>query len=168
MSYKQKKNLITIGIILLAIATVFAVVAIVKNVNADENYSTTRTNWTVGGLTEEGRIDVDVEKAMVSDRIEIGYGFKVDPEFNKGVEYQVYFYDESDSFLGTYSEELLNRIIEVNEEDLEEMFAELELEVPTYFRVLMIPDDKDGEINLFEKWNYATHINIFELETAKN
>ena len=86
MSYKQKKNLITIGIILLAIATVFAVVAIVKNVNADENYSTTRTNWTVGGLTEEGRIDVDVENAMVSDRIEIGYGFKVDPEFNKGVE----------------------------------------------------------------------------------
>ena len=48
------------------------------------------------------------------------------------------------------------------------MFAELELEVPTYFRVLMIPDDKDGEINLFEKWNYSTHINIFELETAKN
>ena len=89
MTYKQKQNLIRVLVVVVAIALVFAIVALVKNKN-DDNYSKTRTTWTIGGLTDEGTFDKENDASMVSDRIEIGEGFKIVPDFNKGVTYDRY------------------------------------------------------------------------------
>lgn len=170
MTYKQKQNLIRVLVVVVAIALVFAIVALVKNKN-DDNYSKTRTTWTIGGLTDEGTFDKENNASMVSDRIEIGEGFKIVPDFNKGVTYEVYFYDDSDAYLGKYGEGAMSSILEVSIDELEEMFAEFGETVPTYFRVVLNPDDADGEIKQdlvhFEKWKYSGHIEIFELEGRK-
>ena len=170
MTYRQKQTLIRVLVVVVAIALVFAIVSLLKN-NNDDNYSKIRTKWTVGGLTEEGTCDKDIEGSMVSDRIEIGEGFKIAPDFNKGVTYEVYFYDESDNYLGKYGNNPMSTILEVSVEDLEEMFTDLDETVPTYFRVVLTPDDADGEIKQdlvhFERWKYSGHIEIFELEGKK-
>ena len=157
--------MIRVLVVVVVIALIFALVAIFKN--NDDNYSKTRTKWTVAGLNESGTIDKEVEDKMVSDRIEIGEGFKIEPDFNKGVTFDVYFYDETDTYVGCYGEGMMSGILEVSIEDLEEMFAELEEETPTYFRVVLTPDDADGNIKLVEKWKYRNHITIYELEGKK-
>ena len=71
----------------------------------DDDYSKTRMSWTVGGLDETFKIDKEVESKMLSDRVEIGKGIKIEPNFNKGVSYSVIFYDDLDNFVGQVSDE---------------------------------------------------------------
>ncbi len=167
MNYKTKQNLLRIGVIIVAVLLIFGLVRLFSGSNKYEDYSKTRINWTVGGLDDMGAFDDESEGTMVSQSIEIGEGFLIEPDFNKSVTYQVYFYDDKDNFLYVYvdddSNTTLKNILEVAAEEL----TDYEETIPTHFRVVITPNDKDGEIKLLESWKYAGHITVYELNSGK-
>ena len=170
MTYKQKQNLIRIGVILVAIALVFAAVKLFSGSKDNGNYSKTRVKWTVGTILSGGSFDSEAEDSMVSDRIEIGKGFKIVPDFNKSVSYNVYYYDEKDNYLGCNGALPITNILEMTVDDIDELFDFGEEENPfvaKYIRIVMTPDDKDGEIKWLEKQKYARHIEVYELESTR-
>ena len=160
MSYKTKQNLIRILVIVVAVALVFGAVRLFNSNNTDDGYSKTRIKWTVGGLDDMGAFDDESEGTMVSQAIEIGEGFLIEPDFNKSVTYQVFYYDEKDNFLYCYEDgngnATLKNILEITAEEL----VSDEEDAPTHFRIVITPNDKDGEIKLVESWKYAGHISV--------
>ena len=168
MSYKQKQNLIRILVIVVAVALVFGAVRLFSSNNTDDGYSKTRIKWTVGGLDETGAFDDEPECSMVSQAIEIGEGFKIVPDFNKSVSYQVYVYDEKDNFMFIYEDDEGNQVFKNILEYVVDEFEEGEIEPSaSHFRIVITPNDKDGEIKLVESWKYAGHISVYELEDSK-
>lgn len=163
MYKRRNSNIVRIVVLVLAVVLCLSLFTGVFSNNKDDDYSKTRMSWTVGGLDEAYKIDKEVESKMVSDRVEIGKGFKIEPDFNKGVSYQVIFYDDLDNWIGVVSDESgaveFKNICEMTLEEIEAKF-----EGATYFRVLLTPDDKDGEIGMLEKLKYATHIKVYELD----
>ena len=169
MTYKQKQNLIRVLVIVAAVLLVFSVVRLFTGGNKDNNYSKTRTTWAVGTIDDTGTFDESEKDSMVSKRIEIGHGFKIVPDFNKSVSYQVYYYDEKDNFLGMQGSTPISNILEMSAEDVAELL-EIEGEETVeakYFRVVMTPNDNDGQIKFREKLIYRNHISITSLKTAK-
>lgn len=152
---------------------VLAVSLVAARVDKDkDDYNKVRVGWTIGGLDENHQIDHDNKYSLVSDRIEAGKGFKVEPDFNKGVTYSVFFYDKNDIYLDqlTINEQTeFTNICEVSSDEIEAMFAdefaaakENSKDFTVYFRIVLRPDDKYGELNFIEKLTVATHIEIGE------
>lgn len=152
-------RIVVLGLIVVLCLSLFTNVFEKKH----DDYSKTRMTWTVSGLDETYKVDKEIENQMLSDRVEIGKGIKVAPDFNKGVSYSVIFYDDLDNFVGEAElpdgATVFTNIYEKTLEEIQADFAEA-----TYFRVLLTPDDKDSEITKIEKLKYATHIAVYELD----
>ena len=155
----RRNNTKTLQIVLICLVAVLCVSLLATSfATKKDDYTRTNINWTVGGMTN-GAFDEKLENQMVSQRVEIGKGIKIAPEFNKTVSYQVYYYNDSDTFIGQESETDITNILELT---LEEIQAEHD--GATYFRVVMTPNDKDGEITGVEKLGYASHVKVYELD----
>ena len=89
-------RIVVLGLIVVLCLSLFTNVFEKKH----DDYSKTRMTWTVSGLDETYKVDKEIENQMLSDRVEIGKGIKVAPDFNKGVSYSVIFYDVLDNFVG--------------------------------------------------------------------
>ena len=111
-------------------------------------------------IDEFGVFDNECEFSMVSQAIEIGEGFMIKPEFTKNVTYEVHFYDEKDNYLYCYADTGNKQFTNILEYTVEDSDENVET-VPTYFRVVLIPNDKDGEIKLLESLKYAGHIAVY-------
>ena len=147
---KLKKTLTVIGVIL-AVALVIGLIVSIVNKPKDD-YEKINLTWTVGGINgDTNKFDPDMKDCMTSQRIKIEEGFKVVPDFHAGLTYEVCYYDDNDNFV---TSEVLQTI--VNSSALETL-----PENATYYRIVIHPNDEDGEINWFETFKYSNQIEAF-------
>lgn len=150
---KLKKTLTVIGVIL-AVALVIGLIVSLVNKPKDD-YEKINLTWTVGGITEEsGKFDPEMKTAMTSQRIKYEENMKIVPDFHSGVAYAVAGYDENDRIL-LYME-IDSGISIFNPDYLPEGKV-----VPDYVRIVIFPNDEDGEINWFETFKYSNQIEAF-------
>ena len=150
----NKKTKRFIGAILL-IAAVLLVFSLL--VNKEEDYDRTFTTWTVGTVNPAtGLYDELIENQMVSALIEVNDAIKIIPDYTAGVQFTVYAYDKDGKFIEN---------IDLTE-DCEATFVYDVVNADVhYVRIVLTPDDADGDINAVEKLIYATQLEIYTKTT---
>lgn len=131
-SWKSALSLV-LGVLILAGAAM-GIAALRK-----DTASISPTAFSVGALDPETGKFVDDKTAIYTADAFSAQGLAVKPGFEaEGVEYQIFFYDENDRFLGTAAED-----------NLTEAYSEQKL-LPTYARIVIYPSQLDDEGNLIE------------------
>ena len=90
---KTKNILIIVVAALVLLATVGGVFAFVGK------DSGTTLNFTIGGLTDNGTYEESDGTLYTKEAVEIDEAFRVKLDFDSTIKYQIFFYDENDTFL---------------------------------------------------------------------
>ena len=150
----QKKNLKTMGLVLLVLAVVAFAASLVKGfVVADDNDKIeTFVSYKIGALTEYGKY-TETKESIYSDLFECK-GLEVYPDFDSDIQFEVFFYDEEENFILKTNK--MNETYKVGDD-------EPELSTATYARIVIYPTFEKGddkEINFFEKLTLSTQLKI--------
>ncbi len=136
----------------LALAGVAAITAVAFGVKAIVDYTkndlkTINPSFEVGSLGSDGKYVAD-EGSLYTKEAFGCYGLQVKPDFDSGVDYQVFYYDILDNFVS--SSEVLS----------EGYGAEAPVN-GAYARIVITPrDDEDGKIGFTEKIKYSNQITV--------
>ena len=156
MSYKNnytkpKSKATKVVIWVAVILVVCALCGLIPNFfnHKDGDFERVYVGWTVGGLDESGKFDSEIKDSMVSDRIELEAGVKIHPDFNSGITFDIYYYDDNDGFIS--NEDTFDTITTANHDP-----------DATYIRIVAHPVDKNNVINAVEKYKYANLLEIFK------
>lgn len=161
MSYKKnyakpKSKATKVVIWVAVILVVCALCGLIPNIfnHKDGDFERVYVGWNVGGFTDDGKFDSKVKDAMVSDPIDIEGGFKIKPDFESGLFYDIYLYDENDSFIDFLGGPW-DTIVTQSIDDL------TDYEGADHYRIVLHPVDKNNIINVVEKFKYANLLEIF-------
>ena len=141
-----------IKMVALALAGVAAITAVAFGVKAIVDYTrndlkTINPSFEVGSLGSDGKYVAD-ECSLYTKEAFGCYGLQVKPDFDSGVDYQVFYYDILDNFVS--SSEVLS----------EGYSAEAPLN-GAYARMVITPrEDEDGKIGFTEKIKYSNQITV--------
>lgn len=150
-TWKRKNTWKTVGKVA---AVVLAVILLLTLVNSlftpkkDDEFKTIHVNWTIGGLDDEGNFDPDATGNLVSEPIEVdGDILKLIPDFNSNIIYDVYEYD---SDMNCVNPEYI----------VDDSIISYYDETNSYIRIVLDPQDEDGEINWFEYLEYISQLEV--------
>lgn len=146
---EKAKWWLTIGAIVMAgVALVSAIFAINKN---ETKTNVTNSMYAVGAIDETGKIIESKKSAYMRDsKTTENLTIDIDEE-TATITYKVAYYDEDEKFIS---------MTESLDEDLDETTIP---ETAKYFRVLVTPNQVDGEdvtLNLFNKAKYTSQLEI--------
>ncbi len=148
---KTKNLLKKVGIILLCVIVVGLVASTIVGAQDESDYKTVNLSWDVGGINDTGVYDKEIEDSIYTMKRLDCTDIHLVADFNSDISYKVFFYDENDTFLTMVTNEGLELLIE-NEE-----FPGNAAGV----RIVITPNsDENGEIGLFEKYEYANQLTV--------
>lgn len=153
MKAKTKKVVKVVGMILAAVLTLGAVVAIASKCDSDKTKELGTFDYKIGRLSDiDGKAIKDDKSGLLSKDIYDLDGLTVELEKDAEVKYQLNFYDADKEWLSvsTYEEDFDGDQIE----SLKTIGAE-------YVRIEIIPlDDEDGKVGIFEKRSYVEQLTV--------
>lgn len=142
-----------IAIVVVAILLISALGAAVAPKN-DDDFKKISVEWSIGGLTNEGRFDKDATDTLVSEAISVdGDTFKFIPDDNSNITYKVYCFDEDMLMVNSLDECEIRSTIEAS--DLGEDVA--------FIRIVLNPDDENADIEFFEQLKYQNLLTVQRL-----
>ena len=149
---KKTKRFIGAVLLIAAVLLVFSLL-----VNKEEDYDRTFTTWTVGTINPAtGLYDRLIENKMVSALIEVNDSIKIIPDYTSGVLFTVYAFDKDGNFIES---------VDLTEDNEATFVYDASNSNVHYVRIVLTPDDADGEINVVEKLIYATQLEIYTKTT---
>ena len=156
---KGKNKWAKILAVVACVLVVCALCGLIPNLfnHKDGDFERVYVGWNVGGLTDDGMFDSEVKDTMVSDPIDIEGGFKIKPDFESGLSYSIYLYDENDVFVILFEEGVTNNIVLTDDDILNDGHDNID-----HYRIVLHPVDKNNIINVFEKWKYANLLEIYK------
>lgn len=142
----RKNNWLRIVCAILAIVMLGGIIGATVNHFNKDTRTISVSAFSIGGLTEDGKYLESKNRIYTKDAFECA-GLHIVPEFELNVSYVVYFYDEDGAFI----------------EKTELMTEEFKDSVPAAAktaRVVIIPNDEDIELNVFQIRKYAKQLTI--------
>ena len=100
---RKTKRILPIILIVAAVLLVAAVFTIGRN-RADDGYDLVRGEFDRGALDTVGEYTETKESIYTKEAFECGSEVRVKLDFDSSVTYQIFFYDENDSFVETTQE----------------------------------------------------------------
>lgn len=149
IGFKAKR---IIKAVALALAGVAAITAVAFGVKAIVDYTkndlkTINPSFEVGSLGSDGKYVAD-EGSLYTKEAFGCYGLQVKPDFDSGVDYQVFYYDIFDNFVSS-------------SEVLSEGYSADAPVNGAYARMVITPrDDEDGKISFTEKIKYSNELTV--------
>lgn len=154
ISRKTKKMLKTILSVVIAVGMLFGVATLIIHINnkSKEDLIKIKPSFEVGGLTEYGKYEDTKKSIYTKDSFEC-LGLQISLEFDSNVQYQVFFYDETDNFISSSDvyEEGSTPSIPSNAK-------KARLEVTPIWDADVEEEDKD--LNIFKVRKYAKQLTI--------
>lgn len=148
-----KEILKWIAIVVVGLLLISALGAAVAPKNDDE-FKKISVEWSIGGLTTEGRFDKDATDTLVSEAISVdGDTFKFIPDDNANITYTVYTFDENMVLISVEDEFTSRTTIEASDlgEDVE------------YIRIVLNPGDENEDIEFLEQLKYQNLLTVKRL-----
>lgn len=160
MSYKTKKILMYIAIVLVAVLVISLIVSLVSNMRnkkTNDDFTKVDADWEVGALVN-GKFDESHDTVLTSTYIAIDEGIRFIMKDNKDFLYTLYIFDENKEYLGAYSEcDEKDQNVTLSLSDIVVEFTDA-----YYFRVTVNGiDPEDNHFNWFEKLKYSDYLTIY-------
>ena len=160
MSNKTKSILVTVGMILLIFGVLVSINAIRnnnKNNNVPEGFESYKVTWKSGGINLEDGAMITDKAYMYSSAIEVGEELKIERDFNSGISFMVFYYNElgqmiyrEDDFITTNYSKLISEI------PVEEG------EVVHHARIVICSlNDDDGKLSALERFKLRNKLTIY-------
>lgn len=112
---KGKRILSIVLLVGLLVGAVAVVSAIAGRNKADDGYDLVNVDFDRGGLDASGKYEKSKKSIYTENAFECGSELKVKIDFDSNVTYQVYFYNESDSFISSSDEYTKTEVVEIPE-----------------------------------------------------
>lgn len=167
MSYRTKKNLTNIGIVILVVLAFTLIVSLFGNVGSKKNtdeFEKVRVKWSVGAL-ENGTFNKMEDTCMVSNYIEIKEGVRIEIKSNKNVTYFISLYDKNNNYLGDFDggAPILNNTTFTSDEFKAQFTDAVKIRVE-----MAGMTEGDNHIGFFEKLKYSKYLTIYTTEKEQN
>ena len=149
---RKTKRILPIILIVAAVLLVAAVFTIGRN-RADDGYDLVRVEFDRGALDTVGEHTKTKESIYTKEAFECGSEVRVKLDFDSSVTYQIFFYDENDSFVETTQE-------------YEKTATVSAPEGAVYARIVVTPEwdaDVDKDDQIVRLWNvrkYAKQLTV--------
>ena len=149
---RKTKRILPIILIVAAVLLVAAVFTIGRN-RADDGYDLVRVEFDRGALDTVGEYTETKESIYTKEAFECGSEVRVKLDFDSNVTYQIFFYDEDDSFVETTQE-------------YEKTATVSAPEGAVYARIVVTPEwdaDVDKDDQIVRLWNvrkYAKQLTV--------
>ena len=149
---RKTKRILPIILIVAAVLLVAAVFTIGRN-RADDGYDLVRVEFDRGALDTVGEYTETKESIYTKEAFECGSEVRVKLDFDSSVTYQIFFYDEDDSFVETTQE-------------YEKTATVSAPEGAVYARIVVTPEwdaDVDKDDQIVRLWNvrkYAKQLTV--------
>ena len=161
MSYKTKKILMYIAIVLVAVLVISLIVSLVSNMRnkkTNDDFTKVDADWEVGGLNPIGVFSDSIDTNLTSTYIAIDEGVRFEMKDNEYFYYTMYIYSENKEFLGIFAE--------CDEKDINSSISLAEIQgaynSAYYFRVTISNiDNEDNHFDWFEKQKYSKYLAIY-------
>ena len=150
---KRSKVLSVVLIVGLLVAAVGGVAALVNRDKADDGYDLAKASFERGSLNDSGIYTETKASIYTKEALEYGNGVKIKLDFDSDVSYQIFFYDEDDSFVETTQE-------------YEKTATVTAPEGAVYARIVVTPEwdaDVDKDDQIVRLWNvrkYAKQLTV--------
>ena len=154
ISRKTKNLLKTILSVILAVGMLFGVATLINHISnkADEELVEINPSFEVGGLTDYGKYE-DTKLSIYTKESFECIGLQISLEFDSNVNYQVFFYDETDNFI---SSSIVYE--EGSTPSIPNNAKKARLDVTPIWDAEV--EEEDKELNIFQVRKYAKQLTI--------
>ena len=144
---KLKKVLAGVGIVL-ALATTGGLIAHWATNKKDDDVESATVKYTIGVMTEDGKIDDGKKTSLISDFVEVENLVIDIPDEDSAVSYKVHYYNEDKEYV--FSTDMFT--VDYEQGELGENIK--------YARIELTAVEEDVNFNIFNKGFYTIFVNV--------